>query len=390
MTNVADEESRAKRRRILIAAAVAGLALLATTVAQVTQPPVDLDLDPIVESTPMPQVAAAQPPIASEPDIVEEVVSDEASASEPDEAQPEIRNFLALNRHPPSSRPLGMDSFDLLNPDARYEKRQPLDADNSDAVWEVLFTADRYAVRGDETAEVKLSIWRDGEAVEVRNLELTAERVGVNVSPSLVQLSGREEDHVVSAKFTPQEHWPEYLGPVNVSATFNADGLDTKTGKLSFYFTAASRIPGHFTGDFDDRLENGNLVVDVGIDIRTPGTYRVEANLYDRYGSPIAWARFQEELDPGTQEVALSYHGLIFHDVGASPPFFLRQLRGHRMRPGDSPHREDLVSHTGSWAIRDQYILSDFANTEHQSTHKQKMVKMYEDARARGVRFTAQ
>ncbi|MDE0896453.1 MAG: hypothetical protein OSB10_07695, partial [Planctomycetota bacterium] len=352
--------------------------------------PIEVHDDEAVEAPPAAELAAAAVPHVREPDVSEQGEGNEAPTSDPDQVQPEIQSFLALNRHPSSSRPLGLESFDLLNPDARYESRQALESDASDATWEVLFTADRYAVRGDETTELTLAVWRNGEAVEIRALELIAERVSLNAPSSTVRLSGMNEDDEVHARFTPQKHWPDYLGPVDVTASFKADGLETKTGKLAFYFTSTSSIPGHFTGEFDDRLENGNLVIDVGVEIQTPGRYRIEANLYDRHDIPVAWARFQEELEPGNQDVALSYHGLIFHDANASPPFFMRQLRGHRMRPGDSPHREDLVSQTGEWAVSDHYILSDFAQAEHQSPHKQKMVNMYEDARARGVRFTGQ
>ena len=67
----------------------------------------------------------------------------------------------------------------------------------------------------------------------------------------------------------------------------------------------------------------------------------------------------------------------------------LRQLRGHRMRPGDSPHREDMLSPPGEWVIGEGYELADFRRSEHQDERKRRMVGFYEDALERGVRFTA-
>ncbi len=186
----------------------------------------------------------------------------------------------------------------------------------------------------------------------------------------------------------PNDHWPGLVGQFRVTATFSAEGLREQTGFLAFYFTGEDRIPARFTGGFEDRLAGGDLVVDVGIDVDRAGPYHVEANLFDANERPFGWARFEGELGPGAQTVPLVFYGLVFHDAEASPPFVLRQVRGYRLRRGDSPHREDVPTFAGEYRTSDQYELANFRQEESDSPKKQRMLELYRDALARGVQLT--
>ena len=138
----------------------------------------------------------------------------------------------------------------------------------------------------------------------------------------------------------PNEHWPDHIGELEVTATFGAPGLREQTGRLRFYFTGADRIPARFTGQFSDDTRNGDLAIEVGVNIETEGAYRIEGNLFDGDDQPVAWAQAETDLAPGAHDVALVFYGLAFHDARAVAPFTLRELRGYRLRRGDSPHRE--------------------------------------------------
>ncbi|NNE20783.1 MAG: hypothetical protein HKN10_20125, partial [Myxococcales bacterium] len=143
-----------------------------------------------------------------------------------------------------------------------------------------------------------------------------------------------------------------------------------------------------FTGQFSDETTNGDLAVTVGVNVATEGVYRIEANLFDRNDQPIAWAQAETNLSPGTSDVSLVFYGLAFHDAGAVAPFTMRQLRGYRLRRGDSPHREDMPAYDADYETAARYSLADFRSVEHESPHKQRMLQRYRDAIERGVVLT--
>jgi hypothetical protein len=298
-----------------------------------------------------------------------------------------IKNFKELNRYPTSSRRLTFDSADLLNPNRRYENRQALpDSEaNADRQWEVLFTADRYFVRGLDPLRVSLELWREGREVVPRGVFMTASRLGAH---DRVEIPVQKNGAGLSASLVAEEHWPGYVGQISVEARFSAAGLAEQTGSLPFYFTSLERVPAEFTGEFSDRLLNGDLVVDVGLRVDRAGSYRVEGNLFDLAGNPVAWAAFEGDLATGQQAPALKFYGLVFHDAGLSGPFLLQQVRGHRLRPGDSPHREDIADYPAEYHLASHYDFADFTTAEYDSPWKKRMLKFYKEALARGVKLT--
>jgi hypothetical protein len=84
------------------------------------------------------------------------------------------------------------------------------------------------------------------------------------------------------------------------------------------------------TGALDSRVEDGNLVVSVEIDVDRPGRYHLAATLTTMKGEPVAWAQAAEPLDAGTHKLELAYYGLIFHDLlgerGVAGPFRVASL----------------------------------------------------------------
>jgi len=316
--------------------------------------------------------------------------ADEESASAGYDDHPSIRQYRAITRYPSSTRRLTSKSTDLLHPNKRHERRQPVpDArDNEDRAWEVLYTADRYFVRGEEPISVSLALWHEGEPVIPTGVVMVAAPTGASGSGNPVELSVERVDSESRATLVPNEHWPEYVGELEVTTTFTAPGLSEQTGRLSFYLTANARIPARFTGQFSDDNRNGDLTIEVGVNVETAGTYRVEANLFDRNDQAVAWAQSETKLSPGISSVTLLFYGLAFHDARAVAPFSLRQLRGYRLRRGDSPHREDMSTYDGDYETSARYSLSDFRSEEYTSPQKERMLERYRDAIERGVVLT--
>ncbi|MBT8467414.1 MAG: hypothetical protein KJN97_01590 [Deltaproteobacteria bacterium] len=317
-----------------------------------------------------------------------EAIADPAPSGYED--HPSIRQYRAITRYPSSTRRLTTQSTDLLHPNKRHERRQavPDPEANADRAWEVLYTADRYFVRGEEPITVSLALWHEGEPVIPTNVVMVAAPAGASGSADRVNLAVERVDSELRALLVPNEHWPKYIGELEVTATFAAPGLQTQTGRLTFYFTANDRIPARFTGQFSDDTTNGDLAVTVGVNVATEGVYRIEANLFDRNDQPIAWAQAETNLSPGTSDVSLVFYGLAFHDAGAVAPFTMRQLRGYRLRRGDSPHREDMPAYDADYETAARYSLADFRSVEHESPHKQRMLQRYRDAIERGVVLT--
>ena len=342
-------------------------------------------------STPEDGVAAAASDAGVELDEAQEAQEgQEESASAGYDDHPSIRQYRTITRYPTSTRRLTTQSTDLLDPNKRHERRQAVpDAQgNEDRAWEVLYTADRYFVRGEEPVTVSLALWHEGEPVIPTGVAMVAAPSGASGSGDQVVLAVERVASGLRVALVPNEHWPEHVGELEVTATFTAPGLSEQTGRLSFYFTANDRIPARFTGQFSDDNRNGDLAVDVGVNVETAGTYRIEANLFDQSDQPVAWAQSQADLSPGISNVTLLFYGLAFHDADAVAPFTLRQLRGYRLRRGDSPHREDIPTHDGEYETSARYSLGDFRTEEYESPHKERILERYRDAIERGVVLT--
>ena len=321
----------------------------------------------------VPDSAPAQVPVAEEP-----------AASEA------LEQFKQRTRYPATTRKIAADSHDLLNPGARYEQRHKLpgDKNNPNLDWEVLFTADRFFVRGKEPLLVSLQLWNEGEQVQPEQVSMLAETVAPKQQAKTVRLVTQVDGNARTAVFTPNDHWPEYVGQVRVTAGFAAEGLEKQQGSLDFFFTAEKRIPAVFTGRVFDRLHDGDLVFDVEVDVKSPGAYRIDGSLFDNSGLPFGWARFEGSLTAGSHLVSLRYYGLLFHDAQATGPYTLTNLHGARLRPGDTPHKEDMPELTDEYMTASTYELNSFRTEVNTSPRRQKMIEMYEDAIRRGVKLT--
>lgn len=301
-----------------------------------------------------------------------------------------LERYKAINRYPPSTRRVSRDSHDLLNPGMRHERRQqvPNDPENPDPDWAVLLTADRYFVNGDEPAEIILKIWHGEQLVAPGFVELIARASDASGGARQQKLSPRRSSGEVTALFEPDKLWPDYAGPVRITARFAASGLMNQTGTLDFYFTGSGKIPAEFTGAVHDRLWQGDLVFDIGLDVQTAGRYRIEASLFDARGEPFGWARFDGTLSAGQQDVVLRYDGLLFHDTGATAPYRLNQLHGYRLDPSSRAGSQQMPPMELTYLTRSDYEMNQFRATARVSPRQQHMLELYEDALRRGVQLT--
>lgn len=287
--------------------------------------------------------------------------------------------------YPLDSRPLGPGEVHLLEPNTRHDRRSPLRPAGqavraARSPLQVLFTGDRYALVDRDTLTTTLAVYPDATSTQAVPAQVTAAhvtlhpqaRAGLPAPTSLpppVALSYRDDgqggdaeagDHVYTGVIDPHALHLSRLGVYLVDVAFRAGGTDA-TASLTFQYTPASDIPARFTGRVTDTVSDGSLHTVVGVDVRHPGTYIIDANLYDQAGEPLARASQRMDLDRGRQKVDLRFYGKILRDAGRPGPYVLRQLRGYHYMAGQDPDREMMPPSAGEHTTA-AYRLDEFTD----------------------------
>lgn len=299
-----------------------------------------------------------------------------------------IARFEALNRYQRGTQSVSADDYDLLNPGARYERRQPLSRNPLDqsAQWSALFTADRFFITDDDSSTLTLQLWHgdDPAAVTVESaVAAMQDELGQVLTMPLGVIYAGDQALI---RLRPSDYWPEQTGPLRVELTYSSFGLGQETRRLDFHYTGPERIPAEFIDVLADEAIAGDLVFDVAVDVRRAGQYRISALLYDASGRPIGRTQSNPWLEPEAQTVPLSFDGLLLSDNGAVGPFYLTTLRGERMNPLSATGSDQMPLLQGSYQTR-QYQPDEFSNQIAASSHRERMKERYEAAIARGVKF---
>jgi len=81
----------------------------------------------------------------------------------------------------------------------------------------------------------------------------------------------------------------------------------------------------HLTGNFRDRFENGDLVIEAEVSVQRGAAFRVTGSLYGAdEQQQIAFAEATQQLSPGSGWVPLRFHGLILREQRVNGPYLLR------------------------------------------------------------------
>lgn len=325
-------------------------------------------------------LAASRPPrrpgVKPKPPVAEDQSPEAEPVAETEkELPPQIQRFLDANVYPPTSGRLSADATDLLNPNQRYESPRPLDEDGD--VTSV-FTADRYYYTGDEKPLVWLEV-REGDQPADFDLRRATARAEEDGQPSGdpvdlgLQLDGDRWIGVLDLA----QVFPDHHGTILLEVAFE-EGGEIYEEAIRIFTTPVDLIPAQFMGDFRESVRNGSLLIEAGVDVRTPGFFRFDANLYDRNGKPVAFAVYKGELEPGENWLPLEFFGKVLRDQGAMGPYSVQQLRGYRFLEGQTPDRENLSynSPRHQTSPYDAFIFSDAVYT---SEHKERMVQLMID-----------
>lgn len=135
-----------------------------------------------------------------------------------------------------------------------------------------------------------------------------------------------QNEWVTTLEFKPQ---PQDWGDMDLAVKFSVPAEKpafVHEKKVTFFSSPVA--PARFTGKFNEKIENGSLIVGVELDVRMPGRYTVEGNLFTSDDRPVAHVRTDARLTGGKQMVDLLFFGKIFHDQGAGGPYVLKGVRG--------------------------------------------------------------
>lgn len=312
-----------------------------------------------------------------EPVAEDESAETEAVAEPEEELPPQIQRYLEANVYPPTSGRLTADATDLLHPNQRYERPRPLDEDG-DVTF--IFTADRYYYTGDETALVWLEVLEGRQPAEVEVYQATAraeEDGGPSGEPVDLGLTPSDGGRWSTALELAQA-FPDHHGTILLEVAFQVDGGELHSEAIRIFSTPLDRVPAQFSGDFRDSVDDGSLLVEVGVDVHEPGFFRFDANLYDRNGEPVAFAVFKGDLEPGQNWLPLEFFGKVLRDQGAEGPYTVDQIRGYRFLEGQTPDQERLVDEIVTHKTS-SYDAAAFSDAVYTSEHKERMVQLMLD-----------
>jgi hypothetical protein len=81
------------------------------------------------------------------------------------------------------------------------------------------------------------------------------------------------------------------------------------------------------TGNFRDRLDNGNLLIEAEVSVQHAGEFALSGSLYGAAAKQqIAWAEASAKLAEGSNWVPLKFHGLILREQQVDGPYLLRYV----------------------------------------------------------------
>jgi len=240
--------------------------------------------------------------------------------------------------------PFALQAAASYRQEARYpDHSRVLEAGRPDPVME-RHTPTRHSLGGPGGAAPRLSVWSGAVSFQApAPIELFAEIEGPGSRATVitgevqdaagrplgdvtylddgVAPDARAHDGIFSAQFNlPESETPDLAAAylVQVHATL-ADGDFRKVASGFLYTAPWARL----TGNFRDRVENGDLVVSAEVAVDRAGRFHLEGTLHTMSGSPVGWAQTAVELQPGVHWVDLSFYGLMFHDRAVSGPLRL-------------------------------------------------------------------
>jgi len=309
--------------------------------------------------------------------------ADSARRGTPTKAKIEARlnKYLEETRYPPSSRPISQ------LPSYRFPDTPP-PVSRSDTGGkrrvEQHERQDMYYVAEGETATVFVDFSIDGELVKnaehvngsLAKIEGTPRVPGAGVANVTFHDDGvspdeKAHDGTVTASVPfPKDAIASFVGDMMLSATLRSGDTLLFT---TFGFMYTGHPPAHFTRSVRETIENGSLVLYVGIDVERESEYVMRARLYDNDRNPLLFMSADGSYGPSAHEIRFVAFGRALRDLGVKSPFSLRDVEGFVNMPEGHPDRQKVPTWPGPYMTR-HYAAADFSDDEWMSPEKQRFI----------------
>lgn len=288
-------------------------------------------------------------------------------------AQQTLDTYREQTRYPHESRPIA-EHPDQVRPFAPIRETLPLRFPGSRAVVpgvRILTTQDRVFMSGDEAVKVSVTAQDDAG----RTLPLLVTRAVAFDLPDPRQAAGRPQlaldfagsDGVYSARFQPSRTaFADFAGTVRLQVTLSQDG---KQGVVNFDIVYQPLVPAEW-GAISDRVADGSLDFVVGLNVKQPGRYVVNARVDDARGQPFALVSFNDELGAGAQSARLRVFGKLLRDGAPAMPLQLRDLQGFLLVPDSFPDRAMLPRQEGVVYKSASHAMKSFSDAEWRSEER--------------------
>jgi len=274
-----------------------------------------------------------------------------------------LSNWLDYAQYPPDSRPLAKSMEQLVHPwnavplvvvansshlfamveemrkqgktNEEINQATHAAAENQPAV---IFNLSKHTVTpGDTlilTLQLKSSNENDHFPIQIRSADLfnvtggNARLGSLDFNDSGISPDTTGGDGVYSASWKIPGPDKKYWGTLQAVVTASAAPLrDPVTWSAVFF--SSSVTPGEFTGEFQESLENGSLMIRVGVNGAKEYRCKILANLWSvDENVPTHIADWTGVIKPGHQFIPLTFFGKIFRDEGYEGKFRLTDLRG--------------------------------------------------------------
>jgi len=300
---------RKSQALIAIGGLAAGLlALLANQRPAEIAPPIV----PAVTKATLPAVKVALRPV-----IVQLHDSGTTAAATPAAALGELiaeaERLQALARYPRWSQPLDL----LGDPLAEDDMMQVQSAGDSSSPPVLTVYADHRIFDAPEPVMIRAHVMTASGAIPANITATVFDGTASKVIDLL--FSGDGQGYLTS--FTPPASATANAGySIRVQAT-TADHEQREATIEIMYNQPYARL----TGNFRDRVDNGDLVIEAEVSVQRAAEYRINGSLYSAAEQQqIAWAEAGDQLPTGTSWLPLKFHGLILREQHVNGPYLLR------------------------------------------------------------------
>ncbi len=158
-----------------------------------------------------------------------------------------------------------------------------------------------------------------------------------------------------------------FNGTIRTDVRYSVAG---RAGAVLFDVIYSPELPGTWTGQVREAVENGSLNFYLKAEIRQAGRYIVTGRVDDAKGRPFALATFNDLLGAGPNEVKLTMFGKLLRDQDAALPLTLRDVDGYLLKENIDPDRAMLPRLEGKVIVGKPHPLKAFSDAEWQSEER--------------------